>query len=315
MGKVCFLFPGQGAQKVGMGQDLLEQSQAAREVFEEADDALGEKLSALIKDGPEDALKLTANTQPAILTLSVACQRALMERSAPAPDVVAGHSLGEYSALVAAGSLTLTDAVRAVRARGEFMQAAVPEGEGAMAAVMGIGPDAIAPVLAALSEDAANYVAIANENGPAQTVIAGTAKGVEAAQAALKDAGAKRVIPLPVSAPFHCKLMAPVQDKLEAVLTALDISDPLIPVVTNVEAAPNSDGARVLPLLIEQVTHRVRFTEMATHLLGDDVDTFVEVGPGKTLVGILKRMDRDKTYLDTDSADALAATADALNAR
>ena len=198
--KAAFLFPGQGAQTVGMGKDLVEHSAAARAVVEEADAALGEKLSQTIFEGPEEALKLTANTQPAILTCSVAAFRALEEAGVPAPAFVAGHSLGEYSALVAAGALDFADAVKAVRARGTFMQEAVPAGEGAMAAVLGLDPEAIREALSTVATDDAHYVAVANYNGDGQTVIAGTASGVEAAQGALKAKGAKRVMPLPVSA-------------------------------------------------------------------------------------------------------------------
>jgi [acyl-carrier-protein] S-malonyltransferase len=312
--KAAFLFPGQGAQAVGMGKDLFAQSAAAKAVFEEADDALGEKLSQTIFEGPEDALKLTANTQPSILTVSVAAYRAMEEAGVPAPAFVAGHSLGEYSALVAAGALPFGDAVKAVRARGTFMQEAVPEGEGAMAAVLGLDPEAIREALSTVATSDELYVAVANYNGDGQTVIAGTAKGVEAAQGALKDKGAKRVMPLPVSAPFHCALMKPVQARLAEVLETIKVSDPTVPVVSNVEATPHQEGGRVKGLLVEQVVAPVRFTEMGQRLLDDGVDTFVEVGPGKTLIGILKRMDRSRTYLNVESPDLIAPVKDALSA-
>lgn len=288
---LALLFPGQGAQAVGMGRELIAASTAAKRTFDEADDALGFALSKVILEGPADDLKRTAITQPAIVTVSVAAHRALQERgafSATAPAFATGHSLGEYAALVAAGAIDFAAAVKAVRARGTFMQEAVPEGQGAMAAVLGMDADTIRAVVDEASSDDA-YVACANFNGPEQTVIAGTVKGVENAAAALKAKGAKRVLPLPVSAPFHCRLMAPVKPRLDDVLGAIAFRAPAFPVVTNVEAAPCADAARIRPLLVEQVTAPVRFTEIAAFLVGAGVTTFIEVGPGKTLVGIVKR--------------------------
>ena len=304
---VALLFPGQGSQAVGMGKSLCEACAAARQAFAEADEALGEKLSQVILEGPADELKRTRNTQPAILTMSVACQRALEERGAfstTRPAFVAGHSLGEYSALVAAGAMGFADAVRAVRARGTFMQQAVPEGKGAMAAVLGMEADAIRAVVeqACASEP---YVACANFNGPEQTVIAGSARGVEHATAALKAAGAKRVMPLPVSAPFHCALMEPVKARLDEVLAKVTFSTPRVPVVTNVEATPNQDAARVRALLVEQVTAPVRFTEIVQCLLSAGVTTFVEVGPGRALVGMVKRMSNNVKLLNVEDAKSL----------
>ena len=307
---LALLFPGQGSQAVGMGKALLEVSAAARQAFAEADDALGEKLSQIILEGPADELKRTRNTQPAILTMSVACVRAMEERGAfqgRTPALVAGHSLGEYSALVAAGAMGFADAVRAVRARGSFMQEAVPEGQGAMAAVLGMEADAIRAVVDQASTAAA-YVACANFNGPEQTVIAGSAKGVENAAAALKAAGAKRVMPLPVSAPFHCALMEPVKARLDEVLGKVAFSAPRIPVVTNVEARPNNDAARVRALLVAQVTAPVRFTEIAQHMLGAGVSTFVEVGPGKALIGMVKRMSKDVKLANVEDPKSLDET-------
>lgn len=313
MGKVAFLFPGQGSQSVGMGKALLEQSQAARRVFDEADEALGEKLSRVILEGPEDELKRTANTQPAILTMSVACLCALKEAGVRGPDVVAGHSLGEYSALVAAGALSFSDAVRAVRARGTFMQEAVPEGEGAMAAVMGLDAATIRAVCDEVSDPGAKaYVAVANFNGPAQTVIAGHTAGVDKASEALKEKGAKRVVPLPVSAPFHCALMEPVKPRLDEVLSKVAFSALEVPVVTNVEALPNTDASRVKGLLVEQVVAPVRFTEMVERMLEDGVDTFVEVGPGTALIGMVKRMSRDATLLHVEDPVSLEKVQKAL---
>lgn len=311
---LALLFPGQGSQAVGMGKALLEVSEAARRVFAEADEALQEKLSQIILEGPADELKRTKNTQPAILTMSVAALRALEERGAFAkvtPAFVAGHSLGEYSALVAAGAMPFADAVRAVRARGIFMQQAVPEGKGAMAAVLGMEADAIRAVVeqACASEP---YVACANFNGPEQTVIAGSARGVENAAAALKAAGAKRVMPLPVSAPFHCALMEPVKARLDEVLGKIAFAAPRMPVVTNVEAAPNQDPTRVRELLVAQVTEPVRFTEIAQHMLGAGVSTFVEVGPGKALIGMVKRMSKDVKLCNVEDPASLDAALAAM---
>lgn len=304
---VALLFPGQGSQAVGMGKALCEASAAARQTFAEADLALGEQLSQVIFEGPADELKRTRNTQPAILTMSIACQRALEERgvfAAVQPAFVAGHSLGEYSALVAAGAMGFADALRAVRARGTFMQEAVPEGQGAMAAVLGMEAAAIKAVVDQASTADA-YVACANFNGPEQTVIAGSAKGVENATAALKAAGAKRVMPLPVSAPFHCALMAPVRPRLDEVLARVNFAAPRMPVVTNVEAKPNQDAARMRTLLVEQVTAPVRFTEIVQCLLSAGVTTFVEVGPGRALVGMVKRMSKDVKLLNVEDAKSL----------
>jgi [acyl-carrier-protein] S-malonyltransferase len=316
MAKIAFLFPGQGSQAVGMGKALIESSAAAKKVFDEADAALGESLSKIILEGPADELKRTKNTQPAILTMSVAALRAIEEKISVVPSFVAGHSLGEYSALVAAGSMSFSDAVRAVRARGGFMQEAVPEGQGAMAAVLGSDAATITDVVAKTSTPDA-YVAVANYNGPEQTVIAGHAKGVENATAALKAAGAKRVMPLPVSAPFHCALMQPVKPRLDDVLGSCAFAAPKVPVITNVEARPNTDAAKVRGLLVEQVTAPVRFTEIAQKMLDEGVDTFVEVGPGKVLIGILKRMKpegREIKLLNVEDPASLDATIAGLKA-
>ncbi len=306
--KVALLFPGQGSQTVGMGKDLFSSSAKARLIFEEADDALGEKLSTTIFEGPEEDLKRTQNTQPAILTMSVACHAAMKEAGDVEPAFVAGHSLGEYSALVATGALSFADAVRAVRARGTFMQQAVPEGEGGMAAVMGLDADAIAACCAEVSAKGdASFVAVANFNGPAQTVIAGRAGGVEAAMPALKEAGARRVLPLPVSAPFHCKLMQPVQPLLDDVLSKIAFNAPSAPVVTNVEAEPNVDAGRIQQLLVDQVTSPVRFTEIIEKMAGEGVTTFIEVGPGKALSGMVKRIVKGTTQANVDGPAGIDA--------
>lgn len=314
----ALLFPGQGSQAVGMGKSLLESSAAARATFDEADAALGEKLSTIILDGPADELKRTKNTQPAILTMSIAAFRALEEKlGAPvSPKIacVAGHSLGEFSALVAVGALPFADAVRAVRARGGFMQEAVAEGEGAMAAVLGMDAAAITDVVTKTSTAAA-YVAVANYNGPEQTVIGGSKAGVEAATVALKAAGAKRVMPLPVSAPFHCALMKPVQPRLDDVLAKITVAAPRVPVIANVDAAPNVDAARIRQLLVDQVTAPVRFTEIVQRMLADGVDRFVEVGPGKVLSGIVRRMkpaDKEMKLANVEDPASLDAALEVL---
>ena len=289
MGKLAFIFPGQGAQKAGMGKDLADAFPEARAVFDQVDAALGEKLSTLCFEGPDEQLKLTANTQPAILTVSVAAA-AVLAKAGIAPDFVAGHSLGEYSALVAAGAISAADAARSVRARGTFMQEAVPQGQGAMSAVLGLAPDKVREICAAVAAETGAVVSPANYNEPGQTVIAGAAAAVEAAGAKLKAAGAKRVLPLPVSAPFHCALMAPVKARLEPVLRAVSWTAPAVPVVTNVEAKPNQDAARVVPLLVEQVTASVRWIECVEELARLGVTRVVEVGPGKALTGMVKRI-------------------------
>jgi len=311
MSKLAFIFPGQGSQAVGMGKDLCDGFAEARAVFDAVDAALGEKLSRLCFEGPEEALKLTANTQPSILTVSAAAAAVLAARGV-VPDLVAGHSLGEYSALVAAGACGAAEAAKAVRARGTFMQEAVPAGQGAMSAVLGLAPEKVREICAAVAAETGAVVSPANYNEPSQTVIAGAAGAVEKAGAKLKEAGAKRVLPLPVSAPFHCALMAPVRGRLEPVLRAIPWKAPAAPVVTNVEAKPNSDPARIVPLLLEQVTAPVRWIECVEELVRQGVTRVVEVGPGKVLSGLAKRIDKSVEVWNVEDRASLEKTLAAL---
>jgi [acyl-carrier-protein] S-malonyltransferase len=307
----AFIFPGQGSQSVGMGKALFDAFPEAKAVFDAADDALHEKLSTLCFEGPEDALKLTANTQPAILTVSVAAHAVFSKRANLTPAFVAGHSLGEYSALVAAQAMTLPDAVRAVRARGTFMQEAVPAGLGAMSAVLGLAPEKVAELCAeAAQASPGEVVSCANFNDPSQTVIAGHVKAVERAGELLKAAGAKRVLPLPVSAPFHCALMQPVVPRLSDVLTAF--KNPVVPVVSNVEASPNGEGARVKELLLRQVTGSVRWIESVQAMEKAGVTRVVELGPGKVLCGLVKRISKNIEVLNVEDPASLEKTLAAL---
>jgi [acyl-carrier-protein] S-malonyltransferase len=286
--QIAFVFPGQGSQYVGMGKDLCDTFDAARKVFADADDALGFRLSEICFSGPEADLKLTENTQPAILTASIAALRVLESETPLRPAFVAGHSLGEYSALVAAGALEFRDAVKVVRERGRLMQQAVPAGEGAMAVVLGLEMDAVS----ALCEDAAQgeVVSPANFNGSGQVAIAGAKRAVARAMALAKERGAKRVLDLPVSAPFHCQLMQPAADGLEKILHSVVVRPFDVGVVTNVEADVNRDTGRVKPLLIEQAVRPVRWEESVRKLAALGCRRAVEVGPGKVLKGLMKRI-------------------------
>jgi [acyl-carrier-protein] S-malonyltransferase len=308
----AFIFPGQGAQKVGMGRDLFDASSAAKSAFEEANTALGEDLTRLIFEGPAEDLTLTANTQPSIVTVSIAALRALYERAGTVilPKFAAGHSLGEFSALTAASAMTLTDAIRITRKRGTFMQEAVPAGKGGMAAVMGdITLEKLLEVCKAASQD--QTVAPANLNAPNQVVISGHKEAVERASNAL-EAMDMRVIPLQVSAPFHSTLMQPAAEKLAAALNAVEIEDMNIPVVTNVEATPNSDKTRVKSMLIKQVTSPVRWTESMQAVLNAGVTTFIEFGPGNVLAGLMKRIDKNAAVISVNSIEGLDKALSAL---
>ena len=310
---IAFIFPGQGAQTPGMGRELSEKFEAARAVFEEADDALGFALSALCFGGPAEDLQLTENTQPAILTVSVAALRAAEAEGLPRPSFVAGHSLGEYSALVAAGALSLSDAVRTVRRRGQYMQEAVPVGAGAMAAILGAD---IETVEAACSEarEGDEVCAPANINSPGQIVIAGSASAVERAIPILKAKGAKRAIPLKVSAPFHCALMLPAQERLAADLSALDFKDLNVPLVTNVDAALIRTGAEARASLIRQVSSPVRWRESVELLSREGVGTFVELGPGKVLGGLVRQIAPQARGSNVEDAARIEATRAPLDA-
>jgi len=287
---IAFVFPGQGSQYPGMGKELTDNFDVAKRVFEEANDTLGFDLAQLCFAGSEDDLKLTANTQPAILTTSIAALRVLQQETDLSPTFAAGHSLGEYSALVAAGVLSLADAVKTVRQRGTFMQEAVPVGVGAMAAVMGIEGEE----LLALCQDAAQdeVVAPANFNSPGQIVIAGHTSAVERAIVLAKERGAKRALLLPVSAPFHSTLMAPAAERLKAELETVAVAPYSYPVVSNVEAAPCQDKSRVKGLLVEQVCAPVRWDDSILHMKEAGVTRYVEIGPGRVLSSLIKRIDR-----------------------
>lgn len=287
MSGLALVFPGQGSQQVGMGRAIAEEFAEAREVFDVADRKLGFSLSRLCFEGPAEELKLTENTQPAILTTSVALYRVLA-RQGIEPDFVAGHSLGEYSALVAAGCLRLEDAVGLVRNRGRYMQEAVPVGEGAMAAILGLGSAEVEAVCKEAAEG--QVVEAANLNAPGQTVIAGHAVAVERASAKAKERGAKRVIPLPVSAPFHCRLMKPAEKRLQQDFSGVGFSDLRMPLISNVDAAPVRTGAEAMDALLRQVSSPVRWEESVRHLVAQGVDQFVEVGPGRVLSGLVRKV-------------------------
>ena len=308
---IAYIFPGQGSQHAGMGKDLADNFPAARQVFEEADSALGFALSELCFNGPADQLQLTENTQPAILTVSIAALRALETEGLAKPDFVAGHSLGEYSALVAAGSLSLTDAVRTVRARGRYMQEAVPLGVGAMAAILGANLDV---VMAACAEAAQGQVcSAANINSPNQVVIAGDTAAIDRAMGLLRERGAKRAMKLNVSAPFHCALMQPAQERLTVDLNGIPFKNLSTPLVTNVDAMAIDRGADARDALVRQVSQPVRWLESVEFLINQGVQSLIEIGPGKVLSGLVRQIDRNLRCCNVEDQASLAATREMIS--
>jgi len=308
--KIALIFPGQGSQIVGMGKDLADKYPLARQTFQEADDALGFKLSQVCFEGPEDQLRLTEITQPAILTVSIAAVRVL-ETRIPKPAFVAGHSLGEYSAHVASGTFSFADAVRTVRNRGKYMQEAVPVGVGAMAAILGMELEKVAGVC----QDAAQneVCSPANINSPEQVVISGNTAAVERAAKLADERGAKRAKLLPVSAPFHCSLMKPAQDRLEEDLRKLAMRKPVYQVACNVDADFVNDDRRALDTLVRQVTGPVRWDQCMRLLIAQGVETFIEVGPGKVLCGLMRQIDRSKTCLNVGDDASMRKTVESLS--
>lgn len=302
MGKIAFVFPGQGAQAVGMGKDVYEALPQSRAVFEKGDKVLGFPLSKLIFEGPESELKQTVNTQPALVTASVAYLEALRDLGVT-PDYVAGHSLGEYSALVAAGVLSYEDAVRLVRLRGQFMEEAVPGGQGAMAATLGADRAALSELCRSISE-AGHSVELANVNCPGQIVVSGTVAGVNEVVQRVKEAGGKRAIPLDVSGPFHSTLMKEAAERLAAELQKVTFNPPVMPVIVNVTATPVTDPEEIRNLLVAQVFSPVLWQDSVEWLIADGVDTFVEIGSGSVLAGLIRKIDKNVKLVNINSLES-----------
>jgi len=306
MSKTAYIFPGQGSQAVGMGKDLFDNFAAAREVFEAANDALGFSLSQMCFSGDEADLQMTANTQPAILAVSVAAYRTAITEGLPQPEYVAGHSLGEYSALVAAGVLDFAEAVRTVRKRGMYMQEAVPIGVGAMAAVLGLDVDTVEAGCNAAADG--QVCSAANINSPSQVVIAGNTEAIDRACEILKEKGAKRAIKLNVSAPFHCALMMPAQERLAADLAGLNYSRFAFPISHNVDAEVNNDAASVADRLTRQVSSPVRWLTTVENMRAAGVEKFIEIGPGRVLTGLVRQIDREAAYANIENTESLRNT-------
>jgi [acyl-carrier-protein] S-malonyltransferase len=309
--KLVFLFPGQGAEAVGMGRELAEAFPVARQTMEEADDALGFRISSLCFDGPEERLRLTEFTQPATFAVSMAAFRVLRERGITA-SLLAGHSLGEWSANCAAGTVSLADAVRTVHHRGQYMQQAVPAGQGAMAAILALPAEEVARACAETAQATGAVVSAANYNSPEQTVISGQAAAVEEAAALCRQRGARKAVLLPVSAPFHCALMKPAQERLKVDLDGLEFAPAQTPIATNADAALASAPADLKGALVRQVTGAVRWTECMRLLMAEGPDAFLEVGPGRVLCGLLRQIDRGRRCLNVEDAGSLEKTLAAL---